>query len=82
MFDTMNSPNRNMAIVKVVRKQGRSPSKVAQRFGISRQRVYQILNALTPAAPTPSRLALVPRIPIHRQCLTSCVKKSSLSASN
>ena len=41
----MNSPNRNMAIVKAVRKQGRSPSKVAQRFGISRQRVYQILNA-------------------------------------
>ena len=45
MFDTMNSPNRNMAIVNAVRIQGRSPSKVAQRFGISRQRVYQILNA-------------------------------------
>ena len=45
MFDTMNSPNRNMAIVKAVRHQGRSPSKVAKQFGISRQRVYQILNA-------------------------------------
>lgn len=44
MFDTMNSPNRNMAIVNAVRKQGRRPSRVAQRFGSSRQRVYQILN--------------------------------------
>lgn len=45
MFDTMNSLNRNMAIVSPVSKQDRSPSKVAQRFGISRQRVYQFLNA-------------------------------------
>ena len=45
MFDTMNSPNRNMAIVRAVREQKRSPSKVAKHFGISRQRVYQILNA-------------------------------------
>lgn len=45
MFDTMNSPNRNMAIVNAVRHQGRSPSKVAKQFGISQQRVYQILNA-------------------------------------
>lgn len=45
MFDTMNSPNRNLAIVKAVREQKRSPSKVAKQFGISRQRVYQILNA-------------------------------------
>lgn len=41
----MNSPNRNMAIVRAVRDQGRSPSKVAKKFKISRQRVYQILNA-------------------------------------
>ena len=45
MFDTMNSPNRNMAIGRAVREQKRSPSKVAKHFGISRQRVYQILNA-------------------------------------
>ena len=45
MFDTMNSPNRNMAIVRAVREQKRSPSKAAKQFGISRQRVYQILNA-------------------------------------
>ena len=34
-----------MAIVRAVREQKRSPSKVAKHFGISRQRVYQILNA-------------------------------------
>lgn len=45
MFDTMNSPNRNLAIVKAVRGQKRSPSQVAKQFGISRQRVYQILHA-------------------------------------
>lgn len=39
----MNSPNRNLAIVKAVREQGQKPAKVAVRFGISRQRVYQIL---------------------------------------
>ncbi|MDK8497821.1 helix-turn-helix domain-containing protein, partial [Corynebacterium accolens] len=41
----MNSPNRNLAIVKAVRGQKRSPSQVAKQFGISRQRVYQILHA-------------------------------------
>ena len=39
----MNSPNRNLAIVKAVREQGLPVSKVATRFGITRQRVYQIL---------------------------------------
>ncbi|UIZ92270.1 IS481 family transposase [Corynebacterium sp. CNCTC7651] len=39
----MNSPNRNLAIVKAVRDQGEPVAKVAARFGISRQRVYQIL---------------------------------------
>ena len=45
MFDSMNSPNRNLAIVRAVRDQGSTPTKVAKRFGISRQRVHQILNA-------------------------------------
>ena len=45
MFDTMNSPNRNLAIVRAVRDQGGTPTNVAKRFGISRQRVHQILNA-------------------------------------
>ena len=45
MFDTMNSPNRNIAIVRAVRDQGGTPTGVAKRFGISRQRVHQILNA-------------------------------------
>ena len=45
MFDTMNSPNRNIAIVRAVRDQGGTPTSVAKRFGISRQRVHQILNA-------------------------------------
>ena len=39
----MNSPNRNLAIVKAVRDQGEPVTKVAKRFGISRQRVYTIL---------------------------------------
>lgn len=39
----MNSPNRNLAIVKAVRDQGEPAAKVAKRFGISRQRVYKIL---------------------------------------
>lgn len=34
-----------MAIVRAVRDQGRSPSRVARQFNISRQRVHQILNA-------------------------------------
>nr|WP_325162618.1 helix-turn-helix domain-containing protein [Corynebacterium tuberculostearicum] len=34
-----------MAIVKAVRHPGRSSSKVAKQFGISRQRVHQVLNA-------------------------------------
>ncbi|SIQ71912.1 hypothetical protein SAMN05421802_1271, partial [Corynebacterium afermentans] len=38
MFDTMNSPNRNIAIVRAVRDQGGTPTGVAKRFGISRQR--------------------------------------------
>ena len=45
MFDAMNSPNRNLAIVRAVRDQGGTPTSVAKRFGISRQRVHQILNA-------------------------------------
>ena len=45
MFDTMNSPNRNLAIDRAVRDQGGTPTNVAKRFGISRQRVHQILNA-------------------------------------
>lgn len=45
MFDIMNSPNRNLAIVRAVRDQGATPTNVAKRFGISRQRVHQILNA-------------------------------------
>ena len=45
MFDTMNSPNRNLAIDRAVRDQGGTPTSVAKRFGISRQRVHQILNA-------------------------------------
>ncbi len=40
----MNSSNRNLAIVKAVRGQGEPVVKVAQRFGISRQRVYKILS--------------------------------------
>ena len=40
----MNSPNRNLAIVKAVRDQGEPVIKVAKRFGISRQRVYKILS--------------------------------------
>ena len=39
----MNSPNRNLAIVKAVRDQSQPAAKVAKRFGISRQRVYKIL---------------------------------------
>lgn len=39
----MNSPNRNLAIVKAVREQREPVAKVAKRFGISRQRVYKIL---------------------------------------
>ncbi|WP_256018644.1 helix-turn-helix domain-containing protein, partial [Corynebacterium sp. CCUG 65737] len=35
----MNSPNRNLAIVKAVRDQGEPVTKVAKRFGISRQRM-------------------------------------------
>ena len=45
MFDAMNSPNRNLAIDRAVRDQGGTPTNVAKRFGISRQRVHQILNA-------------------------------------
>lgn len=45
MLDTMNSPNRNLAIVTAVREQKRSPSKVVKECRISRLRVYQILNA-------------------------------------
>ena len=41
MFDAMNSPNRNLAIVRAVRDQGGTPTSVAKRFGISRQRVHQ-----------------------------------------
>lgn len=40
----MNSPNRNLAIVKAVREQGEPVTKVAKRFRISRQRVYKILS--------------------------------------
>ena len=40
----MNSPNRNLAIVKAVRDQGEPVTKVAKRFGISRQRIYKILS--------------------------------------
>lgn len=39
----MNSPNRNLAIVKAIRDQGEPVTKVAKRFGISRQRAYTIL---------------------------------------
>lgn len=40
----MNSPNRNLAIVKAVREQGEPVTKVAKRFRISRQRIYKILS--------------------------------------
>ena len=40
----MNSPNRNLAIVKAVREQGEPVTRVAKRFRISRQRVYKILS--------------------------------------
>ncbi|AQQ15940.1 Integrase core domain protein [Corynebacterium glaucum] len=39
----MNSPNRNLAIVRAVRDQKQKVAAVAKRFGVSRQRVYQIL---------------------------------------
>lgn len=43
IVDTVNSPNRNLAIVKAVREQHEPVAKVAARFNISRQRVYKIL---------------------------------------
>ncbi|MEX3505686.1 IS481 family transposase [Corynebacterium sp. LK2510] len=57
----MNSPNCNLAIVKAVREQHQPVSKVATRFGISRQRVYKILadydaggaDAITPKSRAP-----------------------------
>ena len=45
MVDTVNSPNRNLAIIRAVQDQGGTPTNVAKRFGISRQRVHQFLNA-------------------------------------
>ena len=43
MVDKVNSPNRNLAIVKAAIEQREPVAKVAKRFGISRQRVYKIL---------------------------------------
>ena len=82
MFDTMNSPNRNLAIVRAVRDQKRSPSKVAKQFGISRQRVYQILNAYdTGGAEAIAPKSRAPRT--HpKPCQTPCAKTSSPSANN
>lgn len=39
MVDKVNSPNRNLAIVKAVIEQREPVAKVAKRFGVSRQRV-------------------------------------------
>lgn len=82
MFDTMNSPNRNLAIVKAVREQKRSPSQVTKQFGISRQRVYQILNAFD----TGGTDAIAPRSRAPRThpkpCQTPCAKTSSPSENN
>ena len=41
MFDTMNSPNRNMAIVKAVRHQGRNP--VASKYSAALQDLRHLL---------------------------------------
>lgn len=39
----MNSPNRNLAIVKAVHDQGEPVANVARRVGTTCQRVYKIL---------------------------------------
>lgn len=74
----MNSPNRNLAIVKAVRGQKRSPSQVAKQFGISRQRVYQILHAFdaggTDAIAPKSR---APRT--HPQAVPDTVRKDIIT---
>ena len=41
MFDTMNSPNRNMAIVKAVRHQGRNP--VASKYSAALQDLRRLV---------------------------------------
>ena len=39
----MNSPNRNLAIIKAVREQHQPVARVATRFNVSRQWVYALL---------------------------------------
>ena len=82
MFGTMNSPNRNMAIVKAVRHQGRSPSKVAKQFGISRQCFYQILTAFEASGVKVVAPKSRARILIHRPRQISCGQKLQLSVVN
>ena len=64
----MNSPNRNLAIVKAVRDQGEPVTKVAKRFGISRQRVYTILANFDAGGPDEGVRKFVCEALIEKEC--------------
>ncbi|AQQ15944.1 Integrase core domain protein [Corynebacterium glaucum] len=70
----MDSPNRNLAIVKAVRDQGEPVAKVAKRFGISRQRVYKIVSDFD--AGGPEAIAPKSRAPhTHPQAVPETLRK-------
>ena len=47
----MNSPNRNLAIIKAVREQHQPVARVATRFNVSRQWVYALLRRYDTGGP-------------------------------